>query len=792
MKRGGVTRGVRRSSTLRRGTSVSRSWRSGSSADLLDDDTKRLQKRMSDVAAAQVHDDTLGGLLNEDGEDVRRVQKDVPLEELQRRKGEWRGMSLSPNASLQWDFAVATFEYKVEAMVLSSSLVVYLLFIVAFCFFFLVGRNISDNYFLQKVFSDTLVGSEIAKLRVHRYFPDISESSQFVDHICDVLLVQLIDLTYPTGGNLLLGAMRFRTQRMRSDSCSVNPSVVPTSMPSIFQECYGVYSSSMQDTGYVNNPYNKVPFWTYKSCTEIGSGSDITGQMGTYDCGGYIFELPFWRDMEPENNSTLFDLPPFPFQAKERVPLLVSLYEYVYPPLVQSDPPFLDNYATRLAVTELFAFNPSLRTFLSVKLIGEVAPGGFWFTATQLRIFSVWTKEDLPKSIYDIFFFVFVVYYLYQLGMDFARFYRRERKILAFFFDMWVLLELSNLAILITVGAFRIMYVQRCLSADIMISDLTYSPTYPVVLDDILQSYMMQVYLNSINTVLIFLKLLKFLRLNDRLNILTRTLSASQDSIVGVLIIFLLVVSAYAMTGYGLFGLGVWAFRSVDASFSTLLQMLVGVIDYESLKNENRIQAGFFFWSYQILVLFCLLNFLIGVLMEAFGEVSNMRPLLPLETVLAKTWDDWKRILQPKNLIHSLVQTLKGNTKSVLLADAVEMLREYREEKYPSDDVIQIEMQVMNLDDFETAIDDELAEKVGKAYLAYIWDDLVYEWDRSKEADAAITKHHEMKMTTRGVKQAIGDQMKKIERFGPRMLELEKQLDKLAGLLQGRDITSMT
>lgn len=790
--KGGRSRsmGVKRRSTAAASTMRKSSFTRKSSS-LNEEDTKHLQQRQAENAAAQLQDNTLGGLLNEDGEDVRKLQKDVSVEESLRRKGQWRGISLSPNATLQWDFAVATLEYKVEAMVLSSNLVAYLLFIIAFCFFFLVGRNISDNYFFAQVFTDSVTGSEIAKLRVKRYFPDITEASQFVDHTCDVVLYQLIDLQYPTGGNLLLGAIRFRTQRMLGDSCVVNPSVIPASMPSIFQECYGTYSSAAQDTGYANNPFNRVPFWKYRSCKEIGSGSGITGQMGAYDCGGYMFELPFWRDMDPQNNATLSELPPFPFQAKERLPFMPALYEYVYPAMVTSDPTFLDNYATRLAVTEFFAFSPALRTFLSFKLIAEVAPGGFWYTYTQVRVFSIWTAEDLPKSIYDVFFFVFVIYYIYQLGIDFSRFYRRERKVLAFFFDMWVILELSNLAILITVGAFRIMYIQNCISEDLSIDGLTFTPAYPVILDDILQLYMMQVYLNSVNTVLIFLKLLKFLRLNDRLNILTRTLSASQDSIVGVLIIFLLVVSAYAMTGYGLFGLGVWSFRSVDASFSTLLQMLIGVIDYESLKNENRVQAGFFFWSYQILVLFCLLNFLIGVLMEAFSEVSQMRPLLPLETVLAKTWEDWKRLLQPKNLLHGFLQTIKGNTKSVLLADAVEMLRDYREEKFPTDDLIQIEMQVMSLDDFEFAIDDELAEKVGKGYLAYIWDDLVYEWDRSKEADAAIKKHHEMKMTVRGVKQAIGEQMKKIERFSPRMLELEKQLDKLAGLLQGRDMTAM-
>ncbi|CUG88331.1 cation channel protein, putative [Bodo saltans] len=758
----------------------------------------RNEKDAREQMQLEHEDATLGGLLTTDGLDVRRnfakqtatqIGVDGTVEEVveidERRKESWRGLALAPNAAIQWDFAVETFDYKVQAMDLTAKLFVYLAFIIAFSFFFLVDRDVNNNFYLQKVFFDPITGSEIAKLKVAKFFLDITSAVGFVDFICDIVLIQTVDYTYPTGGNYFVGSFRVRTQRALDDSCTVNDAVIPSTMPAVFQQCYGPLTDSTEDTGLADNAYNANPLWKYKSCDEMGGGTSTYGWTSSFHCGGYYFEVPWWRDIEPENVERLSVLTPFPSSIKERMPIFSALYQFVTPPMIESNPPFLDNVATRFVTVEWFVYNAALQTFGSVKMFAEVANGGYWVPNYQFRVFSIWTRDNIPKTVYDGFFYLFVLYYIFQFFADLHRFHRRERKILAFFFDMWNILEMVNLAIFIVVLGFRIAFIKKCADTNLEIDLLVYNERYPVELDDIMNAYMMQVYLNSVNVVLTFMKLLKFLRLNDRLNVLTRTLSASQDSIFGVLVIFFLIVTAYAMTGYGLFGLGVWAFRSIDQSFSTLLQMLVGDIDYESLRNENRVEAGFFFWSYVILANFCLLNFLIGVLMEAFGEVSQSKPLLPLESVLAKTWSDWRRTLLPANLWHDLVQYIKGNSKEVLLMDAVEMLREYREKKYKPGE-IPIDQEVLTLEDYEIAIDAELADKVGQGYMAYIWDDLVYEWDRSNEADEAIKSHRDIAMTTKGVKAAIGKHMKLIEGFSGRLTDLEKNLTTLQGLLDGK------
>ena len=280
--------------------------------------------------------------------------------------------------------------------------------------------------------------------------------------------------------------------------------------------------------------------------------------------------------------------------------------------------------------------------------------------------------------------------------------------------------------------------------------------------------------------------MLKFFRLNDRLNVLTRTLSESQDSIIGVLLIFFLIVTAFAMTGHGLFGLGVWNYRSVDASYSTLLQTLIGIFDYEALKNENRVEAGFFFWAYIILAAMCLLNFVIGVLIEAFAEVSSTKAALPLDSAIIKTASDWKRLLHPKSILKGLKQQLKGTSRPNLLLDAVEMLKQYRDIKYPEDDVTPIQNQFMDFNDYVAAIDPNLADQVGTSYMVYIWDDLVYEFDVSRDAQEAVEAARSAEMASRGVKVAMDSQLQLLETFAPRMKDLERNVLELLMLVDSQ------
>lgn len=720
--------------------------------------------------------DTVGGLLD-NGTDVRKVQKDDIEDKLKRRKFAWRGTDRCDSAMISFDHALRTFEYKIESLMLSSDLRVYVIFVAMFCLFFLLGRNITDNFFFSQSIVDKVVRTEIPLIKQNKPFTSIAEAADFQNFIADVFLTQMIDPEYPTGAPMFIGATRFRTQRVRKDTCQINTAIIPSSMPPAALECYGAWDDKSADDGTVSNAYNQVGRWKYKTCAQMQGGTVTTGMIGTYNCGGYSFLLPFWRNSSDPSSG---NIAPYPSTLYERMPKDVASKLYILPALY-NDPPFIDNLATRFVTVEFFAYQPALGVFFNMKQFAEVAAGGLWIPNYQARVFQVWTPSSIGKSLYDIVFAVFVLYYVYRFIADLIHFQRSEGKVLAFFFDTWNLVELVNLGIFIGVFALRVMWIIKCINTDLTLNSLVYNPVYPVRLEDIMNLYVFQIYLTSINTVLTFIKILKFFRLNDRLNVLTRTLSESQDSIIGVLLIFLLVVTAFAMTGHGLFGLGVWAFRSVDASFSTLLQMLVGTFDYVSMKNENRVLAGLFFWCYIILAQFCLLNFLIGVLMEAFAEVSKSRTILPLEAVMVKTWEDFKQVMNPSNIAMVLYNTVKCESRDVLLRQAIDHLKAYREKEYAQDrdNAVREDKQLLTKKMFMDAFPPELIEKISEVYLGYVWNDLVYEWDQSETAQEAVASHHNIAMTARGVQDAIGPQLTKMETFADRLSDIEGKLQRL-------------
>eukprot|EP00759_Apiculatamorpha_spiralis_P053816 PhF_6_TR643/c0_g1_i1/m.896/K04990/PKD2L1; polycystin 2L1 len=704
----------------------------------------------------------LGGLLDAKGQDIRTKHGTD-----ERRTGEWRGEERADDAGVQYDFAIKILDYKIQSSVLTQDLRVYILFLIMFCFFFLIGRDVTSTFYMIRQVHDEIVGNEFANLKITKTYDDIANAQDWIDFVQTSLVIQLHDTTM--GNNILLGALRFRTLRVTKSSCTVNKYIIPDSMPVQAKECYGPWSDDNEDTGVERSRFNQVKRWTYKSCAQTKGSALTSGQFSSlYHCGGFQYEVPFY--VTSNGGYTRMD------QSK-------TSSDYVDPTL--QDPTFVDTIATRFVMVEWFMYNPQIDKFLGVKLFTEASPGGMWRPSFQLRGFEVWTQKDLGKTIYDFFFFAFVLYYIYDFIGDMFRYRKVNGKFLGFFFNVWNFLELVNLAIFLTVFSFRWVWWDKCMKTELHLDTLAFKPEYPGELDSILTFYSQQVYFNSVNTILTFLKLLKFLRLNDRLNILTRTLSESQDSIIGVLFIFFLVVTAFAMTGHGLFGLGVWDFRSIDASYSTLMRMLLGDFDYESLKVENRVLAGMFFWAFIILGLFCLLNFLIGVLMEAFGKVSKTRTILPLDEVLIKSWADLRKVLTVTYIKNAIQRRIKGHTTENVLTNALTSIKDYRERVYPPDavDVVETHHQMLYKRHVYECLSDETRELIGDSMIEFIWDDIVYEWDRSRQADEVIEAQKNVESTMQGVKDQIGPHLEKLESFVKRLTDLESSLHELAKVL---------
>ena len=69
------------------------------------------------------------------------------------------------------------------------------------------------------------------------------------------------------------------------------------------------------------------------------------------------------------------------------------------------------------------------------------------------------------------------------------------------------------------------------------------------------------------------------------------------------------------------FGLDVEGYRTVFDSVMSLLQLLLGVFDYDALWRSNRALSPLLFLAFTVVVVFILLNIFLAIIHDAFAVV---------------------------------------------------------------------------------------------------------------------------------------------------------------------------
>eukprot|EP00659_Diplonema_papillatum_P004252 gene4252-6568_t len=372
------------------------------------------------------------------------------------------------------------------------------------------------------------------------------------------------------------------------------------------------------------------------------------GDMATYHCGGHLAVIPF--------NSS----------CATALSVARSLRSVNYP--------FVDNFATRFVALEFFLYTPQFDVFLSSKYYAEIAACGSWTMRWAVRTFSVWSSRHVLQMIYDCFFFCFVGYFITRFVANWKR-HVRKNPWYTYLVSVWNLLELGNLVAFACVFVLRVVWWTA--SAN-MAKKLPFPAEYPEEISHVSNVYQAQRYATAVNIVVNFLKFLKFIRLNERLNLLTRTLAASKEQLIACLLIFVYIVFAFALAGNSLFGVAVFDYRTIGASYSSLSRMLLGDFDYDELKQENDFLAGAFFWAYLVLALFLMLNFLIAILTNNFAALSaSSGETQPFDEAVQRMWYKLKRVLSPKRIVRDARLVVTGHTRADILDAAVRNTEEY-------------------------------------------------------------------------------------------------------------------
>jgi WD40 repeat protein/signal transduction histidine kinase len=670
------------------------------------------------------------------------------------------------------NFVVNALDFKVEASRLSCEVIFYVPFLICFVFIFLLARPIEDNFYLVKGIANSIAAAELPGVKTMRTFDQITSKEWFAGWL-QVLGREvwaerdLDDRAVFRGSNLLVGGLRLRTQRVTNTSCEFteyrlnvdNPDILsqrtyPNATGHLVTEfarpqdaftCYGTLSdATLENTPYycadwrVPCPDNAPELLEFLGLPPSGfqygdeKGIKFTGQLTTYGSGGHYVDLLF--------NDTQDVI-----MAKLRA--LTELG-------------FVDDQATRLIDVNFHLYNPAIDLFVGVHHMLEIPTGGSYIAVLDRDVgYEIFTFRDTGALVFESIFFAFVLFFVGLLINEGIQ-DKRKGNLLGFFLSWWNLMEIGNLITFVVLYAYRWAWMDS--SSEFNLARMLATNAYPEDLQRALQLYQSQVWCSAICTILTFLKLLKYVRLNDRLNVLTRTLSAAQQHLAGVIFIFVYVVFGFALAGYVLFGGTLFQYRSLSAAYVSLLRLLLGDSNYDSLSVEHRTATLIYFWAYNTLCLWILLNFLVAVISDAFADVSKSKASVPLDESIAKVYKDARFECLPASLRLRANLLRHRRTQTTIVRETMEQLMKERDQRVDKAaaqrrDYDELENVYLHKDEFmkrapEWCFDQDTQ---AEAFLDEVWKDMAFEYHWAQLAAKGQEQQERERIAQEEVLQAL-------------------------------------
>ena len=129
----------------------------------------------------------------------------------------------------------------------------------------------------------------------------------------------------------------------------------------------------------------------------------------------------------------------------------------------------------------------------------------------------------------------------------------------------------------------------------------------------------------SINVILIFIKVLKYLASwFERVMIIFQTLSHAKSDILYFLIMYMIIFFAFVVMCHIYYGADLTTFGTIVMSLKTLFLMLLGDLGYlDDMIVLNKVLSFFFFIAFMTSMQFILVNMFIAFISNAYSEVKD-------------------------------------------------------------------------------------------------------------------------------------------------------------------------
>jgi hypothetical protein len=129
--------------------------------------------------------------------------------------------------------------------------------------------------------------------------------------------------------------------------------------------------------------------------------------------------------------------------------------------------------------------------------------------------------------------------------------------------------------------------------------------------------------LSSVNLLLIYIRIIKYLRMSKSLSFLQNTLNEAMVDIMYFMIMLGVMLFGFVFMAYLVFGTMLEEFSTIGMSLMYCFAMLVGSFDYPKLESADKVMAPIFFFTYMICNTFVVLNIFVSILEVAYARVKK-------------------------------------------------------------------------------------------------------------------------------------------------------------------------
>ena len=391
-------------------------------------------------------------------------------------------------------------------------------------------------------------------------------------------------------------------------------------MKHMFPVCYGGYlrvnedKTSFSKPGWkpVDNSTNKDELfrlcpkpWRYQSAEDMDTVPKW-GQFSFYPGGGFVVDLGY-------ENSTGFT---------------------VIETLQSND--WLDRQ-TRVIILEFSSFNPSVNLLCMATYFFEVEASGYSVPFTRTEVISLDSTGAGSQQFYLICILFFIIFVALYLGRECYRLHKQRSR---YFKSLWGWVEIFQVIFSLLAV---VMYIVRSKKATSTIQKLQKNIYANLSFQEVITWLEIENAALGILTFIVTAKLLRLIRFNQHVVVLSKTLKTSARLLSSFTVVMLICFTAFLHFGVLIFGTGSRHYSSILRATYFQLELTLGRVKarpiYELAEANDTFGRIF-----AVLLLFTLtimgMNFFIAIVKSALMNAKVFATENELYNLLDEDWSE--------------------------------------------------------------------------------------------------------------------------------------------------------